>query len=626
MEVKKRGKRLTGPLSPQAAPAKGRVSRLFTASRQLPVLMCLVLMTGLVLTACGDNTPTTASAPSTTQAVNTPIQVGNVSSFSTASATTAAATTAAAGAATTAAAGAATTAAAGAATTAAAGAATTAAATGAAPKKGGVLHLVIGEDPDALDPAKTILLTSDMINDLIFDRLVYIGSDGLPHPWVAESWQIGDGGKTLTFKIRSGLKFTDGTVLDANAVKFTFDRILDPKTASPALAQMGTLTSVDAPDASTAVFKFKEAFAPFFTNISLGYGGIVSPTAIGKSGDQFSRNPVGSGAFIFKSWTTGSQIVLVKNPDYKNLRQDDTNKGGPAYLDQIDFAIVTEPGTRLAALQQGSIDLYSLDPESASLIVKDSNFNVFQWKSATNMNFLEFPNKAPWTDAKMRQVIAHAIDKKALIESAWGGFATANANPMPVGVAGWDANNPGYSYDPAKAKSLLTELGYKPNASGMMEKDGKPVTFSLITYSGYAQQKRAVELIQANLKSIGLDVKVQIIEFSSLQTMLKKGDFDLDLMRWTWPDPTILSLLFKTPGWTGQSSDPALDAMLTKADGTLDPAARLEAVKAVQKRVYEQALIVPIATDWIIVGAAKKVQGFKWDATGYSRYIDVWFS
>ncbi len=621
-------KRAASPFSPHPLPVPAdrragtssqRGVKVRRGSLTLSLMMCLVILTALVLTACGDSsTPTAASSTTVAQAVNTPIQVGNVSSFSTpsaAAASTAAMTTAATGTTTTTAM-----------TTAATGTTTTAAA-GATVKKGGVLHLVIGEDPDQLDPAKTILLTSDSLNDLIYDRLVYVGADGLPHPWLAESWQIGDGGKTLTFKIRSGLKFTDGTTLDAKAVKFSFDRILDPKTASPALAQMGSLQSVDAPDATTAVFKFKEPFAPFFTNISLGYGGIVSPVAVAKSADQFGRNPVGSGPFIFKSWTTGSQIVLVKNPDYKNLREDGDNKGGPAYLDEIDFAIITEPGTRLAALQQGSIDLYGLDPESADQIIKDTGrFNVFQWKTATNMNFLEFPNKAPWTDPKMRQVVAYALDKKALIDSAWGGYATANTNPMPVGVAGWDASNTGYGFDPAKAKSLLAELGYKPGANGMVEKDGKPVSFSLITYSGYAQQKRAVELIQSNLKAVGMDVKVQVIEFSSLQTLLKKGDFDLDLMRWTWPDPTILSLLFKTPGWTGQSSDPNLDTMLSKADGSLEPAARLEAVKTVQKKIYDLALIVPIVTDWIQVGASKKVQGYKWDATGYTKYIDIWFS
>lgn len=615
------------------------VSRTLANPRQLAIMLCLVILTGLVLAACGDNTPT-SSVPSTTQVVNTPVQIGNVSSFGTtaasttsATATTSAATTAATS--TTAAAGttasAATTAAS--ATTAAAttASATTAAgvttsASGATPKKGGTLHLVEGGEPDLLDPAKTNLLISAEINDLIFDRLVYIGADGLPHPWVAESWEIGDGGKTLTFKIRSGQKFHDGTTLDAAAVKFTFDRILDPKTASPVLSQMGTLSSVDAPDASTAVFHFKEPYAPFFTNISLSGAGIVSPAAVAKFADQFSRNPVGSGPFVFKSWTTGSSVILTKNPDYKNVREDDTNKGGPAYLDEIDFAIITEPGTRLAAFQQGSLDVYGLDPESADIVLKDSNFNVFQWKTATNFNYLEFPDKAPWNDARMRQVVAYGVDKKALADTAWSGYATVNPNPLPVGVAGWDSSNPGYNYDPDKAKSLLAELGYKANASGILEKDGKPLTMKITTYSGYAPQKRAVELIQANLKSLGIDASVQVIEFSSLSAMLKKGDFDIDLMRWTWPDPGLLSLLLKSPGWSGQTNNPDLDSRLAIPDSTLDPSARLAAVKTVEKYVSDQAFVVPLNTDWIQVGAKKSVQDFKWDATGYARYINVWLS
>ncbi|MBN9389158.1 MAG: hypothetical protein J0I20_14110 [Chloroflexi bacterium] len=628
----KRNSRETAP--PEKAQTVG-FSRTLTNPRQLAIMLCLVILTGLVLAACGDNTPTSSTAPGTTQVVNTPVQIGNVSSFSTtAASTTTAATTAGASTTSAATTGAATTAASAttaaattaATTTTAAGAATTSAASGATPKTGGTLHLVEGGEPDLLDPAKTNLLISAEINDLIFDRLVYIGADGLPHPWVAESWEISDSGKTLTFKIRQGLKFHDGTALDAAAVKFSFDRILDPKTASPVLSQMGTLSSVDAPDASTAIFHFKDPYAPFFTNISLSGAGIVSPAAVAKFGDQFSRNPVGSGPFIFKSWTTGTSVILVKNPDYKNVREDDTNKGGPAYLDEIDFAIITEPGTRLAAFQQGSLDVYGLDPESADLILKDSNFNVFQWKTATNFNYLEFPDKAPWNDVKMRQVVAYGVDKKALADTAWSGYATVNPNPLPVGVAGWDSTNPGYNYDPDKAKSLLAELGYKANANGILEKDGKPLTMKITTYSGYAPQKRAVELIQANLKSLGIDASVQIIEFSSLSAMLKKGDFDIDLMRWTWPDPGLLSLLLKSPGWSGQTNNPDLDSRLAIPDSTLDPTARLAAVKTVEKYVSDQAFVVPLNTDWIQVGATKKVQGFKWDATGYSRYINVWLS
>lgn len=212
-------------------------------------------------------------------------------------------------------------------------------------KTGGTLLLASGIDPDALDPAKTIQLAADAINDSIYDRLVYIGRDRLPHPWVAEKWEISNTGTEITFSIRQGSTFHDGNPLNGTAVKFSFDRILDPATASPAKAQMGTLQRVDLVDDWTVKFTFSEAYAPFFTNISLGYGGIVSPAGVQKFGDNFGKNPVGSGPFKLKQWNSGQEIVLERFADYKNYRADGANNG-PAYLDDIRFKIISEAATR----------------------------------------------------------------------------------------------------------------------------------------------------------------------------------------------------------------------------------------------------------------------------------------
>src|SRR6185503_19104261 len=127
----------------------------------------------------------------------------------------------------------------------------------------------------------------------------------LPHPWLSEKWEISPDGKQITFTIRKGIKFHDGTDMDGAAVKFAFDRILDPATASPAKAQMGTLQTVDLVDPVTVRFNFSAPYAPFFTNISLGYGGIVSPTAVKKFGDSYGHNPVGTGPFKLKEWVAG---------------------------------------------------------------------------------------------------------------------------------------------------------------------------------------------------------------------------------------------------------------------------------------------------------------------------------
>jgi peptide/nickel transport system substrate-binding protein len=490
---------------------------------------------------------------------------------------------------------------------------------------GGTLHLALASEPDALDPAKTIQLIADSINTHIYERLVYIGQDRQPHPWLAQKWDISPDGKQITFTLRQGIKFHDGTPLDAAAVKFDFDRILDPATASPAKAQMGSLESVDAVDPQTVRFNFTEPYAPFFTNISLGYGGIVSPTAVQKFGDAFGHNPVGSGPFRFKSWDAGQKITLERNPDYKNPRDDETNKGAP-YVDALEWKFIPEAATRLAALQSGELDVSDVDFQQAPTIQNSSNLQLIVWKDALDMDFIEFANKEPFTDAAVRKAIAYSIDRDSIVKTAWNGYATVNLNPIPTGVAGWDAGlgqQYGYAYDLDKAKQALTDGGWAPGDDGVMAKDGKPLAFTLLVYSGNEPAKSASELIQSALNSIGMKVDIQLMDFGSELPVLKAGNFDADWMRWTWPDPVIESLLWKSPGWTNQMNDPQLDQLASAADGQLDPTKRLEAVKAIQTYVLKNAYVAPIGTDWILQAATNKVKGYQWDAVGYPMLIDV---
>jgi peptide/nickel transport system substrate-binding protein len=496
---------------------------------------------------------------------------------------------------------------------------------GAAPKVGGTLHQALINEPDALDPHKTIQLIADSVNTHIYDRLVYIGRDRQPHPWVAEHWDISPDGTQITFTIRKGIKFHDGTDLDGAAVKANFDRILDPATASPAKAQMGTLTSVDLVDPSTVRFNFSEPYAPFFTNISLGYGGIVSPTAVQKYGDSFGHNPVGSGPFRMKQWDAGQQILLERNPDYKNYRDDESNKG-PAYVDTLEYKFIPEAPTRLAALQSGELDISDVDVQQAPTIQGDPKFQLIVWKDALDMNFIEYANKAPFTDMAVRQAIASSIDRDSIVKTAWNSYATANLNPIPAGVAGWDQSigqQYGYAFDLTKAKKYLTDGGYAPGADGVMAKDGMPLAFTMLVYSGNEPGKTAAEIIQSALNSIGMKVDIQIIEFGSELPQLRDGKFDVDWMRWTWPDPVIESLLFKSPGWTNQMNDPEVDKLTAVADKELDPAKRLAAVKDIQTYLLQKAYIAPIATDWILAAANTRVKGYEWDAIGYPMLVDV---
>ncbi len=497
----------------------------------------------------------------------------------------------------------------------------------ATPVAGGSYRTAISEEPDQLDPANTNQLLASTIMGNIYDCLVYIGPDGLPQPWLAESWTISPDSLAVTFKLRQGIMFTDGTALDAAAVKFNFDRILDPATASPNKAFLGSVTSVEAPDATTVVFAFSTPYAPFFTNL-LSFG-IVSPTAVQASGDNFGHNPVGSGPFMFDSWDTGSKITLKKNPNYVNYRQDDLNKGS-AYVDEIVYNVISEASTQSAAFEAGELDMISAPREDVARLAATDGISIVSLKTSNNINFIEFSANEPYNNEAFRKAISYSIDRESIAEIAYLGNATPNQCPIPIANAAYDAAlcaQYGYTYDLEKAKQALADGGFlDTNGDGIVEFNGQEAEVTLWSYAPYPVQSKTIELVQADLNKIGLDAKVQTIEFGAMQPMLESGEIGFDYMRWTYSDQSILSALFKSPGWTGQSNDPQLDALIAASDNTLDPVARIEASRQVMVYILQHAIIAPVVSDWVQSAVRDTVHDYHWDALVTERLIDVWIS
>jgi peptide/nickel transport system substrate-binding protein len=494
------------------------------------------------------------------------------------------------------------------------------------PQSGGILNTYVIEDPDSMDPAGTIQATASSVQTHIYDRLVYISEDRVPEPWVAEDWDVSDDGTELTFHIREGVLFHDGTDLDGEAVAASFSRILDPDRSSPALAQMGTLQEVEATDDYTAVFRFEEPYAPFYTNIAISYGGIVSPTAAEEQGDAFGRNPVGSGPFQFKEWPTGQAIILERFEDYVNYRGDDDNDGA-AYVDEVHFNVISDVSTRLAALQSGELDISDVDRNQAPQIEEDPELNMIRWEDATNHNFLEFVDREPFNYPEVRQAIACCIDRETIVEAAYNGYASPNLLPMPTGLAGWDEEiglEHGYPYDLDRAQQILEDAGWEPDNDGVLTDGEHRLEFTLLYYSGNEPIRVSCEILQATLESIGMSVELEVMEFGAMQGVIESGDFDVNWMRWTWPDPVILSLLFKSPGWVGQVSDDELDGLLNEADAEMDPDERINKVQTALEYILEEAIVAPILTDWILIATGGHVHGYRLDALGAARFVDVW--
>lgn len=502
------------------------------------------------------------------------------------------------------------------------------------PVQGGTIMIGNIEDPNSLDPHATLMATASSIMGWIYDRLFYIDENGLPAGRLAESWEVSEDNLVLTVKMREGRTFSNGEPVNADAVAFTFTRLLDPATAAPAAEQAGSLISVTALDEYTVEFVFEEPYAPFFFAASGAYMGILPPGAVEELGADFGRNPVGSGPFIFSEWIPGQQIVLVRNPDYASERTDRENAGAP-YIDSIVFKTIPELGTRIAALETGEINVMGLTRESVPQFENNPAFNVIKATETASLNFVEFNyTRPPFDDAQFRRAFGLAIDKEAIVLGAYGGFGTLNNNPYPNGNPGYDpaiGEEYGMGYDPEAAAALFEEIGWVLEGDKRVARgvegvaDGTPADFTCWTYPNEIKQ-RECEIIQANLGDLGFTISIQLTDFGTMSAEMPNGDFDFDVMRWTWNEPVILSLLFKCPGWTQLFCDEELDPMLVDAETEMDAAVRLEKVAEIQKYLLEEAVIVPLVSDWYLTASTSDIQGLRYDSTFGLTYEDVWFS
>jgi peptide/nickel transport system substrate-binding protein len=500
------------------------------------------------------------------------------------------------------------------------------------PRGGDILHFRLAEDPETLDNVLTISLTASSVIHYLHDRLFYFDAEGNAAPWLAESWEVSEDQRVLTVKLREGVKFHDGTDFNADAVKFHFDRIMDEATASPVLAYLGSLQEVSALDAYTVEFKFEEPYAAFFINMSLSYGGFNSPTAVEKWGEEYGRHPVGTGPFMFEDWLAGSEITLARNPNYQQFRKDAVNQG-PPLAEKIVLHVIPEDGVAQAAMETGEILVTGLNADTIARFVGDPNFNVVVDKNATNLVFLEFNYQLPpFDDPAFRKAISYAVNRQAAVNAAWNGYASVALTPLARGIPGFDpevAENYGTPYNPEKATEMLADLGWlDSDGDGLLDKDGQPAQFLVRSYAGYNHIIRTLEVVQDNLKDIGVEIEIELSDWGAFYDSLWEADtWHMELMRWTWPDAIVMHTLFRSPGhFEKMPEDPEVDGILDKVATTMDPDLRAQYTSEAQQIVLEKALVIPILTNWAMSATQGYVEDYTLDFLSALIPGDVWLS
>ncbi len=498
-----------------------------------------------------------------------------------------------------------------------------------------------GGDSVGLDPAYETDGNSFMVCDNIYEALVFYKDESTAlEPGLAESWDISPDGKTYTFNLRKGVKFHDGTPFNANAVVFSIGRMMKDRQVKfygknwdiPAqerppeywvsMEMDKTVGAIEAVDDYTVVFKLKRVEAPFLANMGMDFADIISPTAFLKNPKEFLRNPVGTGPFKFVSWVKDDRIILEKFNDY-------WDKSSGPYLDKVVFRSIPENSVRFLELKTGNIHICQFpDPADIALAKEDPNL-ILPTQPGMNIGYLSFNHtKEPWkSNVNLRKAIAHAIDRKAIVDNIYQGMGQVAKNPIPPTMWGYNTAIPGFKYDPELAKEYLEKAGYQ-GGKGL----GEITLWSMPVPRPYNPKGVKIgEAMSADLAKVGITAKVVTFEWGTYLKRQREQPPEMDLFQLGWTgdngDPdNFLAVLFDglaSSSIRTQWHNQKYHDLMVKGRQTIDQAKRAEIYKEAQQLIFDECAVISVAHSTVIWPAQKNVANFKLHPTGSVRLKNV---
>lgn len=504
-----------------------------------------------------------------------------------------------------------------------------------AQSNGGKFVIARGDPPSILDPHKTGEAAADQIHVLVGGGLMALEPETLglvPH--LAESVEQSEDGLTYTFTIRQGVTFHNGDALTAEDFKYTYERALDPATQSATAGDMlANVASIEVPDTYTLVIHLSEPSAVFLRNMSYsGYLQPLSRRAIEEQGENYGRAPVGVGPYRFKEWVAGYAITLERNPDYTWAPTYFDNQGAP-YPDEIEVRYIPEQGTLVAALETGEVDLAVVNAADLFIFEDDPRFDVYSsLRNGIGRLFMFNMNDAALADIRVRQAFSHAVDKGFFIDRSLEGLGIPATSALPPSLPGYDpaSAETDYDFDREAAAALLDEAGWLLGADGLRHKDGNPLRMRIVAYS-QTEVVRDAELLQNQLRAIGVDASVETYERALQTTMLREGDYQIAPLGWTYGDPDVLYLLYHSTQHPnglnfGAVNDPELDRLLEAGRTTIVDADRMLVYHDVQRVLNEGAYLLPVYVQETFSVASSRVEGLRFNALGGWLLHDLWLN
>ncbi|HST89288.1 MAG TPA: ABC transporter substrate-binding protein [Ktedonobacterales bacterium] len=491
-------------------------------------------------------------------------------------------------------------------------------ATSGGPKTGGALTVGLDSDVVTLDPLKSTALVDREVMLNIYDTLVRVDDKNNVQPDLATSWTTSSDGKQVTFTLRSGVKFQDGTPFNADAVVTNIQRILTTK-SSPRHSELSTVDSVAKVDDTHVVFNLKSAFSPLLLTLTDRAGMILSPAVIQSAGDNLGNAPTGAGTgpFQFDSWVKGDHMTVKANPSY--WQKDSAGRTLP-YLASVTYKPITNESVMFTNLQTGAIQVaQDVDPKDIPAVKNNSSL---VYKQTAGLSFFGFElntKSAPLNDVHFRRAIAYAVNRDEILNSVLQGVGVTAQGPLSPSSWAFNQNGNYFTNDISKAKAELAQSSSPTGGS-----------FDLLVASGSPLNLQEAQFIQSELKPANITVNIKTETFATILSDTTAFKFQAALIGWSGrPDPDGNTFSwFHTGGGNNdmQYSNATVDKLLEDARVQSDQSKRAQDYVQAEQQIASDAPYVFINHGVSTQISSAKVQNFQLLPTGIMVFTQTYLS
>lgn len=490
----------------------------------------------------------------------------------------------------------------------------------------GALVVAQASDVISLDPVLATDSESIEVGELLFEGLVgwKAGTTDI-EPRLATSWQVSEDGLTWTFALRPNVAFHDDTPFNADAVVFSFERLLVKEHPQPLgnagnywRSMMADVEKVVATGPLTVEIHVRRQYAPLLGNLAMFP--MVSPTAVRKWKGEFKDHPIGTGPFLFESWAKGSRVVVKRFAGYWGKR---------AGLNQIVFQVVVDARQRLINLESGSVDLaMAILPDEQPFVELHPDL-VLHHTPGNDVSYLAFNTRMPpFDDVRVRRAVSYAVNKEPIVKLGYQGRAVAADTPLPPTMWGYHAPTIRYLYDPSLAKKLLAAA----EADGTFDPNRVYKLYAPTTPRPYLPQpERVARFLQASLEQVGVHTELTLLPYPEHRAAIQAGKHDMCVFGWVGdtgdPDNFLYVLLHSKQANTERGaqnvalySDPEVDKMLLDAQAAANEQTRAALYASIQDKIASDAPWVPLAHSELVVAGRAELQDVVLSPTGHPVY------